>query len=140
MYNHLDLWNTKGVLVRFEHIVNSTLQFKIFKLDLQVFIQTLLHRIEQLEARIKYLEAENAVLKNRKNSNNSHIPPPQDQNRPRKNQSLREPTDRKVGGQPGHEGTTLECRQAVDENVKHSPLACGSCGNNLSVYGEQLAG
>ena len=109
-------------------------------MDLQLLIQTLLQRIEQLEARIKYLEAENAVLKNRKNSNNSHIPPSQDQNRPRKNQSLREPTDRKVGGQPGHEGTTLECRQAVDETIKHSPLACGNCGNNLSVYGEQLAG
>ena len=79
-------------------------------MDLQILIQTLLQKIEQLEARVKILEAENALLKNKKNSNNSHIPPSQDQNRPRKNQSLREPTDRKAGGQPGHEGTTLECR------------------------------
>ena len=74
VHNYLALWNTKGFLFRFEHIVNSTLQFIIFKMDLQLLIQTLLQRIEQLEARIKYLEAENAVLKNRKNSNNSHIP------------------------------------------------------------------
>jgi transposase len=107
-------------------------------LDLQILIQTLLQKIEQLEARIKVLEAENVVLKNKKNSNNSHIPPSQDQNRPRKNQSLREPTDKKAGGQPGHEGTTLECRCTVDETIKHSPEQCSSCGCNLSNYAEQL--
>jgi transposase len=107
-------------------------------LDIQVLIQTLLQKIEQLEARVKTLEAENALLKNKKNSNNSHIPPSQDQNRPRKNQSLREPTDRKAGGQPGHEGTTLECRSKVDETIKHSPAECSSCGSNLSNHPEQL--
>ena len=107
-------------------------------MDLQILIQTLLQKIEQLEARVKILEAENALLKNKKNSNNSHIAPSQDQNRPRKNQSLREPTDRKVGGQPGHEGTTLECRSKVDETIKHSPRQCSSCGSNLSNYAEQL--
>jgi transposase len=107
-------------------------------LDLQILIQSLLQKIEQLEARVKILEAENALLKNKKNSNNSHIPPSQDQNRPRKNQSLRIPTDRKAGGQPGHEGTTLECRSKVDEIIKHSPGQCGSCGSNLSNYAEQL--
>ena len=107
-------------------------------MDLQILIQTLLQKIEQLEARIKVLEAENALLKNKKNSNNSHIPPSQDQNRPRKNQSLREPTDRKPGGQPGHEGTTLECRSTVDEIIKHSPEQCSSCGCNLSSNTEHL--
>ena len=107
-------------------------------MDLQILLQTLLQKIEQLEARIKILEAENALLKNKKNSNNSHIPPSQDQNRPRKNQSLRAPTDRKAGGQPGHEGTTLECRSTVDETIKHSPEQCSSCGINLSNYAEQL--
>ncbi len=107
-------------------------------MDLQILIQTLLQKIEQLEARIKVLEAENALLKNKKNSNNSHIPPSQDQNRPRKNQSLREPTDRKPGGQPGHEGTTLECRSTVDEIIKHSPEQCSSCGCNLSNNTEHL--
>ena len=72
-------------------------------MDLQILLQTLLQKIEQLEARIKILEAENAILRNKKNSNNSHIPPSQDENRVKKNQSLREPTTKKAGGQPGQD-------------------------------------
>lgn len=112
--------------------------FNFFTLDIQLLLQSLLQKIEQLESRIKILEAENALLKNKKNSNNSHIPPSQDQNRPKKNQSLREPTDRKVGGQLGHEGKTLEFRSKVDETIKHSPAECSSCGNNLSCSNEEL--
>ena len=107
-------------------------------MDIQALFQTLLQTIERLERRVAALEAENALLKNKKNSNNSHIPPSQDQNRPKKNQSLREPTDRKAGGQVGHEGTTLECRSKVDEIIKHSPVECSSCGNNLNNDAEQL--
>lgn len=107
-------------------------------MDIQLLLQTLQQTIQRLEARVATLEAENALLKNRKNSNNSHIPPSQDQNRPKRNQSLREPTDRKAGGQPGHEGTTLECRSKVDETIKHSPAECSSCGGNLSNHPEQL--
>ena len=40
-----------------------------------MLIQTLLQKIEHLRARIKMPEAENALLKNKKNSNNSRIPP-----------------------------------------------------------------
>ena len=107
-------------------------------MDIQALIQTLLQTIESLEARVAVLEAENALLKNRKNSNNSHIPPSQDQNRPKKNQSLRAPTDKKAGGQPGHEGTTLQCRSQVDETIKHSPVECSSCGSNISTHPEEL--
>ena len=98
-----------------------------------MLIQTLLQKIEQLEVRIKVLEAENALLKNKKNSNNSHIAPSQDQNRSGENQRLRELSDRKAGGQPGYEGTTLECRSTVDEIIRHSPEQCSSCGCNLST-------
>jgi transposase len=84
-----------------------------------------------LRVEIKSLKAELEVSKNKKNSSNSSIPPSQDQNRPKKNQSLREKTSRKVGGQPGHEGATLQCRSQIDEVVKHSPDSCSNCGNNL---------
>ncbi len=107
-------------------------------MDIQILIQTLLQKIEQLEARIKTLEAENALLRNKKNSNNSHIPPSQDQNRAKKNQSLREPTNKKAGGQPGHQGTTLSCSKVVDVIVKHSPVQCDSCHCNLGSSPEQL--
>ena len=42
--------------------------------------------------------------RNKKNSNNSNLPPSKDENRPLKNQSLRQKSDKKPGGQPGHEG------------------------------------
>ena len=45
-------------------------------LDIQALIQTLLQKIEQLEARVKILEAENALLRNKKNSNNMYIKKP----------------------------------------------------------------
>ena len=107
-------------------------------MNLQILVQQLLQKITQLEARVKLLEEENALLKNKKNSNNSHIPPSQDPNRPKKNQSLREPTDRKVGGQLGHEGSTLECSKVINSIVKHSPSKCNNCGNSLENYEEQF--
>jgi transposase len=107
-------------------------------LDTQVLLQTLLQTIERLEARVATLEAELAVYKNKKNSNNSHTPPSQDPYRPKKNQSLREATDRNVGGQPGHEGTTLKCSSKVDEIIKHSPVECSCCGNNFTNELEEL--
>ena len=92
--------------------------------------------IDTLKAQVKNLATEISLLKNKKNSNNSHIPPSKDENRVKKNQSLREKTDRKVGGQPGHDGTTLECSAQVDEFIKHSPVFCNCCGNDLSTAAE----
>lgn len=96
--------------------------------------------LDTLKAQVKNLETEISLLKNKKNSNNSHIPPSKDENRVKKNQSLREKTDRKVGGQPGHEGTTLECSAEVDEFIKHSPVFCNCCGNDLSTVAEIFIG
>lgn len=89
--------------------------------------------IDAQKDQIKNLEAENALLRQIKNSSNSHIPPSKDENRVKKNQSLREKTDKNVGGQSGHEGTTLECSARVDEVIKHSPGYCNCCGNDLSA-------
>lgn len=107
-------------------------------MDIQALVQTLLQTINRLEAKIVSLEVELAVYKNKKNSNNSHIPPSQDQNRPKKNQSLRIPSGKKAGAQPGHEGSTLECSATINEIIKHSPAACGHCGNDLTAYPEVL--
>jgi transposase len=94
--------------------------------------------IDALNVQVKNLETEISLLKNKKNSNNSHLPPSKDENRVKKNQSLREKTDKKVGGQPGHEGTTLECSSDVDEVIKHSPAFCNGCGYDLSTTAETL--
>ena len=66
----------------------------------------LLEIIAELQAEVKELKKENASLRaivgdliernnklqNRKNSNNSSIPPSKDENRPRKTKSLRKPS------------------------------------------------
>lgn len=96
--------------------------------------------IEDLMARVAFLEEELSKYRNRKNSNNSHLPPSKDENRPLKNQSLREKSDKKPGGQPGHEGKTLEFSDRADKIVKHSPTFCNCCGNDLDQVSEVLLG
>lgn len=115
---------------------NFAIQY--FTLDTQALLQSLLQTIERLEARVAALEAENALLKSKKNSKNSHVPPSQDPHRSKKNQSLRESSGKNVGGQFGHLGTTLECHSKIDEIVKHSPAECISCGGNLTNHHEEL--
>ena len=107
-------------------------------MDIQLLLQTLQQTIREQAAIIIKLKERISVLENKKNSNNSHTPPSQDQNRIKKNQSLREPTDRKAGGQPGHEGTTLTCSKVIDVIVKHSPTQCDGCHSNLDDITEQL--
>ncbi len=71
--------------------------------DLQDTVEHLEHTVEHLEDTVEQLLVENttlkatlAVYKNKKTSNNSHTPPSKDENRPLKNQSLLEKTDKKV--------------------------------------------
>ena len=85
-------------------------------MDTAILIEALFTQVKNLTATVAKLVEENDSLKlelagykNKKNSGNSHIPPSQDQNRPKKNQSLRTKSGKKSGGQPGHEGSTLAC-------------------------------
>jgi transposase/predicted nucleic acid-binding protein len=120
-------------------------QQKNYCLDTKILIETLIatvqrqeQTIKQLIHKIELLEAELAVYKNKKNTNNSHTPPSKDENRPVKNQSLRQKTDRKAGGQQGHEGKTLECSAAIDTIVEHTSNYCNGCGNDLTNVAETL--
>lgn len=94
--------------------------------------------IEALEKRISFLEKENQDLKNRlakyetpKTSRNSSVPPSKDENRPKPNQSLREPSSKKPGGQLGREGKTLEMTSTPDQIIELHPDYCNSCGSSL---------
>jgi transposase len=107
--------------------------------ELAEAVSKLLIRVEYLEAesikdklRIKSLEEELAVYKNPKNSGNSSVPPSKDENRIRGNQSLREKSGKKSGGQPGHKGNTLSVVAEPDQIVRHIPEVCNHCGINLS--------
>ena len=86
---------------------------------------------ESLIKRVTVLEERLSKYENRKNSRNSSIPPSKDENRPKKTNSLREPTDRKAGGQPGHTGSTLKMTETPDEIMDYIPSFCNCCGRDL---------
>jgi transposase len=99
----------------------------------------LMGRISLLEARIVDLESQLARYQNPKNSGNSSIPPSKDENRPKKTQSLREDSERKPGGQPGHTGHTLEMNANPDVITDHIPGFCSCCGHDLSGISAELS-
>ena len=102
--------------------------------------------VQELREEIAELRKENSILKARihelehpKNSNNSSIPPSQDENRPKKNQSLREKSGKKSGGQKGHKGYTLDMISNPDKVINYIPTVCEGCGKDLSAFKSNLA-
>lgn len=85
----------------------------------QQTITRLAGRVEELEQRLG------------RNSRNSSQPPSSDLfNRPPRPspRSLRQPTGKKTGGQPGHKGKTLRFSANPDRVVVHRPAECAECG------------
>lgn len=115
--------------------------------------EALFERIDNLESKLYLVEEENQRLKtevvkltkrlekyeNPKNSKNSSKPPSSDFPRQQRTQSLREPSNKKPGGQAGHEGTTLKCL-SPDFIEEHSPSYCNCCGKDLSTQPELYVG
>lgn len=69
-----------------------------------------------------------------KNSSNSSTPPSKEKMKDeiiRRTKSLRKPTGRKPGGQPGHEGSTLEVNDSPDVVLDNTPEICDKCGDSL---------
>ena len=99
--------------------------------------------IESLKQTIEELRQENARLKERiaelerqlgLNSQNSSKPPSSDglKKAPRI-QSLREKSGKKVGGQPGHEGFTLNQVENPDIIKQHKATECPCCKRDLAT-------
>ena len=95
-------------------------------------IALLLEENKQLKLRIQAMEQQVARFTTRKDSHNSSIPPSKDENRPKRTNNLREKSDKKVGGQPGHEGKTLEMTSHPDEIIDHRSSFCPNCGGDVS--------
>jgi hypothetical protein len=89
--------------------------------------------IQRLEERVVELEADTAELKRRlaQNSRNSSWPPSSDGLARPAPKSLRCPSGRKRGGQPGHEGGYLAQVAVPDEVVDHVPTVCAGCDGDL---------
>lgn len=90
---------------------------------------TLKKLVVDLVKRVTELEKEANRLSVKKDSQNSSMPPSTDFKR--KNQSLREKSDKPVGGQPGHAGHTLLMSSSPDIVVSLKPDYCNSCGSDL---------
>jgi transposase len=97
-----------------------------------------------LEATKTSLETENASLKQRlsalesppKDSHNSSIPPSAESLKAqaiRRTRSLRKPSGRPTGGQPGHKGSTIQMSDTPDSVEKHVPGYCTRCGLSLEA-------
>lgn len=92
-----------------------------------------LEQIKVMSAVIGQLQQEVKELKNRlgKDSHNSSKLPSSD-GLQRRRKSLRQPSDRPAGGQPGHKGSTLKKMAQVDRIVDHlPPPTCDVCGASL---------
>ena len=100
--------------------------------------QELITSLSELKSENAILRARIAELEHRKNSNNSSIPPSKDENRVKRNQSLREKSGRKPGGQEGHKGNMLKMTEHPDGITKHIPQYCNCCGKDLSGQREEF--
>lgn len=94
-------------------------------------IAFLRQELSQAQAEIVVLKQllQEALDKLNKNSSNSSKPPSTDI--VRKTVSLRESTDKSVGGQKGHTGKTLEKSIDVDQIIVHAVECCSCCGEDL---------
>jgi len=66
-----------------------------------------------------------------KDSHNSSKPPSSDGLAKPKPKSLRPPSERPTGGQPGHPGHTLRMVEQADRIVPHEIERCAGCGRSL---------
>jgi len=93
--------------------------------ELRQMLKIALERIKQLEAQLG------------QNSRNSNWPSSRDKGRKKKRkQNLRPKSDKKTGGQPGHEGHTLEFSQEPAKVERHRPEKCDHC---QQVFGAEQA-
>ena len=87
-----------------------------------------------LRAECQVLRDEVQSLKEQvaKDSHNSSKPPSSDGLSKPKPKSLRKPSDRPTGGQPGHPGRTLSRVDNPDHTVRHAVERCKDCGRSLA--------
>lgn len=82
-------------------------------------------QVATLTERLNALEKQQA-----KDSHNSHLPPSSDRFR-KQPKSLRRKSEKKVGGQPGHRGSTLQMSSCPDQVIVHAVQTCEHCQQDL---------
>ena len=90
-------------------------------------VERLIEELNKQEIRLEALERQQ-----KKNSRNSSKPPSSDGLK-RLPKSLRTKSEKKSGGQIGHEGSNLEWSTAIDYVETHKVSECGGCGSQFTV-------
>lgn len=98
-------------------------------------------QIQELRAMVLALSQKVQELENQlaQNSRNSSKPPSSDPPSKPVPKSLRGQSGKKVGGQPGHPGATLEMVANPDQRVWHLPQECQHCGAGLGEVQSKLS-
>ena len=86
----------------------------------------------RLQATVQELTAKISLMEGGRDSRTSSTAPSHDLGRSNKI-SLRKPSGKKSGGQPGHTGHTLSLSDTPDEIIDHHPSVCVHCGEDLQV-------
>ena len=93
-------------------------------------------RLKPFEARVAFLEAENAALREKlaKSSRNSSKPPSSDGPKEKAERRAKKPTGRAAGGQPGHPKHERPAWPAekVNKRVVLRPKQCERCSSPLA--------
>ena len=84
-------------------------------------------RIEYLTRQVEELSAALKAKRTKKDSHNSSQPPSSDGYNKPNPKSLRKPSGKKAGGQPGHEGNGMAITREPDEEKRYYPAGCKSC-------------
>lgn len=80
----------------------------------------------------KQLKEKVQKLEHKASSVNSSMPPSSDISKPKRTQSLRKSSGKKLGGQIGHKGSTLKMTKTPDQIKDYYPSKCKHCGGDLS--------
>ena len=110
--------------------------------NLKMELDSTKSELAEAKSRVRELEgggdeeddSPNEPGKPEKNSGNSSIPPTRESiaaRELRRTKSLRKPSGKPSGGQPGHKGSTLQSVVTPDRIVKHEPAYCRCCGRPL---------
>lgn len=133
------LQSIEEVRLRCDNLDTEVVELKKENKQLRKENKELRNENKELRNENKVLQKENKHLKetlinltHKKNSSNSSMSPSSDISKPRRTRSLRKESNKSIGGQVGHKGSTLRTTQTPDKIEEYFPDVCKHCGSNLS--------